>query len=206
MKNEKFNSKIDNLASENKFFKFSFLMMIVTCIVLSLVVYSMNGTQRTIVTPATLTKSFWVDDNQVSNEYLEQMGVFLAQLELSVTPSTYKYQTETLLKYVHPSAYGALQMALAINGEKLARDSSATWFTPRNTRVDSGGKRLAITGDFVTFISDKQVSKVPKTYLMEFVYSNAKLYLKTFTEVNENDPFNVNQAAPKTASAGTPAT
>lgn len=206
MKNGKFNSKIDNLTSENKFFKFSFLMMIVTCIILSLVVFSMNGTQRTIVTPATLTKSFWVDDDKVSNEYLEQMGVFLAQLELSVTPSTYKYQTETLLKYVHPSAYGELQMALAVNGEKLARDNSATWFTPRNTRVDSGGKRLAITGDLVTFISDKQVSKVPKTYLMEFAYSNAKLYLKTFTEANENDPFNINPATPKTASTGTPAT
>lgn len=206
MKHARYKGMVDNLSSDNKFYKFAMLMMIVTCIVLALVVFSMNGKERTVVTPATLSKSFWVDDEQVSKEYLEQMGVFLAQLELSVTPNTYKYQTETLLKYVHPSAYGALQVELAANGEKLARDNSSTWFTPRLTQVDSSGKRLAITGDFVTFISDKQVSKLPKTYLLEFVYTNAKLYLKTFTEANENDPFNLNPATPKTAAVGAPAT
>lgn len=206
MKHLRYKGMLDNMSGDNKFYKFAMLMMIVTCIVLALIVFSMNGKERTVVMPATLSKSFWVDDEQVSKEYLEQMGVFLAQLELSVTPNTYKYQTETLLKYVHPSAYGALQVALVANGEKLARDNSATWFTPRVTQVDSSGKRLAITGDFVTFISDKQVSKVPKTYLLEFVYTNAKLYLKTFTEAKENDPFNLNPEIPKTAAAGAPAT
>ncbi|MHB8697646.1 MAG: type IV conjugative transfer system protein TraE [Sulfuricaulis sp.] len=206
MKHARYKGIVDNLLGDNKFYKFTMLMMIVTCIILALVVYGMNGKERTVVIPATLSKSFWVDDDHVSREYLEQMGIFLAQLELSVTPNSYKYQTDTLLKYVHPSAYGALQLALAENGEKLARDNSATWYTPRLTQVDSSGKRLAITGDLITFISDKQVSKVSKTYLLEFVYTNAKLYLKTFTEANENDPFNLNPATPKVAASGTPAT
>jgi conjugal transfer pilus assembly protein TraE len=206
MKLSIFTSRLDNAIGEKKFYKIVMLLMMGITLILVFAVFKLSSTQRTIFLPPTVNKSFWVDENHVSKEYLEQMGMFLAQLELTVSPASYQYQTNALLKYVHPSAYGDLQRTLAAQGDKLARDNSSTVFTPVSVTADSEHNRLAIAGQLATYISDKLVTKEQKTYYIDFIYTDAKLYLKTFTEATDNDPLHLNTPAPKTASADSPAT
>ena len=49
--------------------------------------------------------------------------------------------------------------------------------------------KVAITGVLTTFVSDKKVESVQKTFTLEFVYRTGKIFLKSFKEVNQNDPF-----------------
>lgn len=200
-----FTAKLDNAIGEKKFYKVVMLLMMGISLVLTVALLKLAGTQRTVVVPPILNKSFWVDESHVSKEYLEQMGLYLAQLELTISPANYKFQTDVLLQYVHPSAFGVLQRDLATQGAQLAHDNSSTVFTPASITADADRNRLAVTGQLATYISDKLVTKVQKTYYLEFVYTDAKLYLKTFTEATNNDPLQINTPAPKTASASAPA-
>ena len=52
------------------------------------VILNLLGTVRTVVVPPSLNKTFWVTRDKASNEYLEQMGSFIAWLVLDVTPAS----------------------------------------------------------------------------------------------------------------------
>ncbi|KPK51091.1 MAG: hypothetical protein AMS22_11470 [Thiotrichales bacterium SG8_50] len=164
------------------------------CAVLVVAVVNLAGAQQTIVVPPTIDKSFWVNKDTVSNEYLEQMALFLAQLELNVSPKSVDYQNQVLLTYVHPSEYGVLRTEMEVQAQRLKKESVSSWFVPAQVQTDGKGKRVAIAGELTTFVGDKVASRQPTVYVVEFRYSSGKLYLKSFQKGESNDPLGLRSA------------
>lgn len=144
--------------------------------------------ERVIVIPPSVHKTFWVEEERVSAEYLEQMGYFLMQLTLNVTPQSVDHQSRLLLQYAAPAAYGELRTALVAAAERLKRDGAATVFSARDLTVDEQALRVGIRGRLTTFISDRRVSEVLKGYVLEFQYTAGRVFLKSFRETSSNDP------------------
>lgn len=157
-------------------------------IVTALIAYRLIGYERVIVVPPAVHKSFWVENDKVSAEYLEQMGYFLIQLALNVTPQSVDYQSRLLLQYVAPASYGEIKTAMAIVAERLKRDGASTVFSARNLTTDERALKVSIQGSLTTFIGDRRVSDVTKSYLVELQYALGKLTIKSFKEVTVNDP------------------
>ena len=102
-------------------------------LVTALTAHRLIGSERVIVVPPAVHKSFWVENDKVSAEYLEQMAYFLIQLALNVTPQSVDYQSKLLLHYVAPASYGEIKTAMTIVGERLKRDSASTVFSSTTT-------------------------------------------------------------------------
>jgi len=154
----------------------------------------LSGRERVVIVPPVVHKTFWIEGERVSGEYLEQMGYFLSQLILNVTPQSVDYQAKVLLQYAAPGAYGELRTALLTAAERLKRDSATTVFSPRDLTVDEAGMKVAVRGQLTTFISDRRVSEAVKAYLVEFQYTGGRIYLKTFRETTTNDPLETKPA------------
>jgi conjugal transfer pilus assembly protein TraE len=146
-------------------------------------------------------KTFWVEEQRVSPEYLEQMAYFLMQLTLNVTPQSVDHQSRLLLRYAAPAAYGELRTALLSAAERLKRDGAATVFSARDLAVDERALRVGIRGQLTTFISDRRVSEVAKGYAVEFQYSAGQIFLKAFRETSPNDPLET-KPSPDSPAAG----
>ena len=164
-------------------------------IVIALIAFRLIGLERVILVPPSISKSFWVDSDKVSSEYLEQMGYFLVQLVLNVTPQSVDYQSKLLLQYAAPASYGEIKTAMAVAGERLKRDGAATVFSPRTINVDERALKVAVQGQLTTFISDRRVSEVSKSYLIELQYALGKITIKSFKETNANDPLDTKTGA-----------
>ena len=171
------------------------LGLLALSLVLAVTAFSLVGRERVIVVPPTISKSFWLDSEKVSGEYLDQMAVFLMHLILNVSPRSIDYQSKTLLQYASPDAYAELKTAMAATGEKLKRDNAVTMFQPVGLTVDEPGMRVALNGVLATYIGDKRVSEASKAYLVEFRYAGGRLYLAGLKETPSNDPFNLNKTA-----------
>ena len=169
--------------------------------VLALVAMRLAGHERVVLVPPSIHKTFWVETDRVSPEYLEQMGYFLLQLTLNVTPQSVDHQAKVLLQYAAPSASGEMRTALATAAERLKRDSAATVFSPQSLAVDERGLRVGVRGQLTTFISERRVSEVAKGYVIEFQYTAGRIYLKAFRETNPNDPLQI-QTRPASTAAG----
>jgi len=160
------------------------------------------GHQRIVVVPPTIHKTFWVESDRVSGEYLEEMGYFLMQLTLNVTPQSVDHQAKVLLQYAAPAVYGELKMALLAAAERLKRDGASTVFSPQDLIVDERTQRVGVRGQLTTFISDRRVAEVLKGYAIELQYSGGRVFLKSFRETKPNDPLETQpRPAPAAAAA-----
>ena len=174
--------------------------MLVNLILAALAV-RLAGHERVVVVPPTIHKTFWVESDRVSSEYLEQMGYFLMQLTLNVTPQNIDHQAKVLLQYAAPAYYGELRTALLTAAERLKRDGAATVFSAQDLTVDERALKVGVRGQLTTFISDRRVSQIAKGYAIEFQYTGGRVFLKAFRETNPNDPLE-SQPRPLAAVAG----
>ena len=170
-------------------------------LVLAAFAFRLSNRERIVLIPPTVHKTFWVDQENVSREYLEQMGYFLMQLTLNVTPQSVDHQSRVLLQYAAPAAFGELRAQLAASAERLKRDGAATVFSAQDLSVDERQLRVAVRGQLTTFISDRRVSETVKGYLIEFHYTGGRVFLKAFREANPNDLFEM-RSTPRATGAG----
>ena len=173
-------------------------------LILALFAVRLAGHERIVVVPPSIHKTFWVESDRVSSEYLEQMGYFLMQLTLNVTPQSIDHQAKMLLQYAAPASFGELRTALLAAAERLKRDGASTVFSVQDITVDERALRVGVRGQLTTFISDRRVSEVSKAYAIELQYSGGRLFLKAFRETHPNDPLELQpKPVPAAAAAGT---
>jgi conjugal transfer pilus assembly protein TraE len=173
--------------------------------VLAVLVVRQSGRERVVLVPPAVHKTFWVEPERASPEYLEQMGYFLAQLTLNVTPQSVEHQSRLLLQYAAPASWGDLRTAMAANAERIKRDGASTVFSPQDLQVDEATQRVGLRGLLTTFISDRRVSEVSKGYAIEFQVEGGRIVLKNFRETSPNDPLETQSPAPAPAASAVPA-
>ena len=142
------------------------------------------GSERTVVVPPTLNKSFWVTDEKASGAYLEQMGTFIAWLILDVTPATIDWKKDVLLTYVEPAQHGALKSRQEVEAERLKRINATTAFALDQLVPSENGRSVVIRGRLRTLVNGIETANEPKAYLVEFGFAGARMHLKTFQEVH----------------------
>ena len=169
-------------------------------VVLALLTTRLSGRERVVLVPPTIHKTFWVDSDRVSAEYLQQMAYFLLQLTLDVTPQSVDHQASVVLQYAAPASFGELRAAMAATADRLKRDGASTLFSTRDLVVDEATQRVGVRGQLTTFVSDRRVSEVSKAYAIELQYAGGRVFLKAFRETNPNDPLET-QPLPATAAA-----
>lgn len=141
-----------------------------------------SSTQRVVVTPATITKPFWVSGDQVSKEYLEQMGGFVAWLVLDVTPISINWKKESLLSLTSPEAHGRLKIRQEIEADRLKKLNASTDFVLQRLTPDVATNSVILAGRLSTTINGKEVSDVSKSYTARFDYTDGRFEVKGFEE------------------------
>lgn len=173
--------------------------------VLAVLAVRQSGRERVVLVPPAIHKTFWVESERASPEYLEQMGYFLAQLTLNVTPQSVEHQSRLLLQYAAPASWGELRTAMAANADRIKRDGASTVFSPQDLQVDEATQRVGLRGLLTTFISDRRVSEVSKGYAIELQQTNGRIFLKTFRETNPNDPLETQSRSSANTATAAPA-
>jgi len=160
-----------------------------TCNVLLAAAFAAKSdTHRTTIVPPNITKSFWVEDNAVSPEYLEQMGSYVLNLALTNTPSSAEYNARQLLKVVAPASYGTLERTLLAGAREMKENSATTVWSPSTATPHVDKNAIVYSGVRTTWIGDKRTSQEQKTYLVRFSYSGGKILLRELVEVSPKDP------------------
>ncbi len=147
--------------------------------------------ERVIVTPPLIDKTFWVERDDIAPELVVDMGIFLVQLAYNVSPASVDFQSNALLKYASPEAYGSLKEATAVAAARMHEDQSSTVFTPRAYVMDKrpGKKAVAFMGDLKTYVTTNLVSTRGVAIVVNFKYQNGRLYVDQMKETKQNDPF-----------------
>ena len=190
------NSLIERLALASDIRKFVFWVLgasVALNFALGLAVYTLPKGIKHELVPPTVSKSFWVGVDQFDRTHLEEMGLYVAQLMLNVTPKSARFQGQQLLKIVTPGAYAAMSNDIQMNAALIERLNVATTFSPTSYSYDAKlPNRIAVSGVYQTHYSDKTISSSNKVYMVEFTRSaSGRMELKDFKETATNDPLGV---------------
>ena len=148
-----------------------------------LVIVNLLGAVRTIVVPPSINKSFWVTRDKASNEYLEQMGSFVAWLVLDVTASSIDWKKDILLGYAEPDYHGELKIRQELEAARLKRINASTFFAPQQLVPSEDAQSVVVHGRLRTLVNNLETANVLKSYLVEFNYGGGRMHLKAFKEV-----------------------
>lgn len=141
------------------------------------------GTERTVVVPPNITKSFWVTGKKASADYIEQMGSFVGWLILDVTPASIDWKKDMLLTYVKPDVFGAMKEKQDLEGERLRKLNASTYFLPQQVVVDEPSQTAVLRGRMRTQINGQETTTEEKAYAVQFEYAAGRIHLNSFKEV-----------------------
>lgn len=141
------------------------------------------GSERTVLVPPSIEKTFWVTSGRASAPYLEQMGAFVAWLVLDVSTATIDWKKEILLTYVEPSQHGVFKAKQEVEAERLKRINAATAFAPEQLVPSENGQSIVVRGRLRTLVNGMETTNEARSYLIEFGFGGTRLHLKTFKEI-----------------------
>lgn len=149
------------------------------------IVLNLIGTERTIVVPPAIDKTFWITKDHASHEYLEQMGAFIAWLILDVTPASIDWKKDVLLNYVAPDQHGAMKSRQEVEAERLKRINASTSFLPQQLVANETSQSVVVRGRLRTQVNGQDTAAETKAYLAEFQFVGGRIHLKAFKETSQ---------------------
>lgn len=152
------------------------------------VILNLLGSERTVVVPPSIDKSFWVTRDRASAEYLEQMAGFIAWLVLDVTPASVDWKKDVLLGYLEPEQHGAMKTRQELESSRLKRINASTYFMPQQLAPNEDMQSVVIRGRLRTVVNGIETANELKAYEVGFSYRGGRVHLKTFKEVPHAAP------------------
>ena len=136
--------------------------------------------ERVVLVPPHIHKTFWVEEGRVSKEYLEEMALFMSQLLLDNSPSSYAYKRDILLRYTTPESYSSLKKQLFKEEKTYQELQLSTHFKPLEISASPETLDVKLTGNFVSFVAGQKVDEYQDLLLLHFVLRGGKLMLESF--------------------------
>lgn len=180
---DRLNGDLKELRRRNRGLAMGLGALAVGQVVALIVILNLLGSVRTLVVPPSINKSFWVERDKASAEYLEQMGSFIAWLVLDVTPASIDWKKDILLGYVEPEQHGELKTRQELEAARLKRINASTAFMPQQLVPSEDAQTVVVRGRLRTLVNAQETSNELKTYLIEFSYAGGRMHLKTFKEI-----------------------
>lgn len=140
--------------------------------------------ERVVLVPPLVSQVMWVDKYQVSQTYLQQMGLFMGQLLLSNSAESVKLQMETILRFVHPASYTTLRQYLIGEEEHLKKQQGSYHFNIHAIEVHPQTHSVTLTGDRESYVGGKRIDQARESYTLTFKMNHGR-YLLTRCQKEE---------------------
>ncbi|MDF0490471.1 type IV conjugative transfer system protein TraE [Sphingomonas sp. H39-1-10] len=148
---------------------------------LSLILLLVAGTRdREVVLQPLLTSPVTISSSGVSKDYLEMITRDVAVLTLNRSPQNLDYWLQSVLAIAHPRAQGQLKAELLKIVEEQRGSSIVQVFTIRSMRVDPHALVSQVTGELITIVGNKVVSREARTFRYTWEYTGLSLKLVGF--------------------------
>jgi len=190
-----FTSERDNHRAEISFMRLAVGGLVLALLANAGALLRVAGSERTVLVPPEVHKTFWVSAQKVSGDYLQEMAYWYAGLALNITPHVADYQKNLFLKYAAPGEYGRLQAEFGARTDFLRKNNASTQFSAQSVIPNESAMRVALAGVLTTWVGDKKASEKQTTWLVGFRYLNGRLHVSEFRETSEQDPFGPSAAA-----------
>ena len=147
----------------------------------------LHKTERVILVPPEINKTFWVSNKGIDETYLTEMSLFWSNILLNSVRGAGDFRTKIILDYVDPSFHGDLTKRLIAQEKYMSENDITTSFYPKEVKADVRGKKVILTGVLKNFISGDEMKKEIVSYELSFVNKGFRYLLNGFETLGEEE-------------------
>lgn len=157
------------------------VLLSMTCAFLRLSSLVGKREERVVIIPPT-GNPYWIEKTQVSEEYLQEMGLYLSMFLVDRTPLDVEFKNNRLLEHVHVDSYHSLKKILVEEADVIKKSDHAFHFIKQKALMDPQNFTYTIKGvqriyiprsKKAAFIKEEEVS-----YTLSFQVEEGRLFLK----------------------------
>ncbi|NNM50699.1 MAG: hypothetical protein HKM02_00535 [Pseudomonadales bacterium] len=142
---------------------------------LMIFLYIAYGHNRTIVIPGELCKSFWMEPDAVSPEYLEQMAIYFVDRMMTYNPESLDMQINSVLPLADPTYYDVLRRLTVEQIKKIKEQKISSSYYING--VQARGLSVTIQGVLVIMMAGEIISQSPYALVVTFSNYQGRLYV-----------------------------
>lgn len=187
MKISLFLSKWKNLEVENKLLKFVIVIIGITTLINTGLLYSSLNSHRTVIVPPVINTKFELYGQKASEEYYKEFARYISSLVFSYTPVTIRAQFTELLGMYSASAYPAARNFFYDLAEKVETSKVSSVFYLQKILVDEERKEIEVVGFQVQYASNgSKIEENLRKYGIEYRMDNGRFSIARIYEKEGN--------------------
>lgn len=181
MRTKTFFSNWTVLKEENNVLKISVLVLTAGLVASVMTISRISESRTILVIPPKVTKEFQVSGNNLSYEYIEQIGFYLADRLLSVSPANAQNSFDTILPFLtkDPESIKTIRENLMLQAKTIKDNDVYQAFYPMQVLVNNEGKRFSVEGELKKMSGNNNISSSRATINFDFTVENGQLFIKS---------------------------
>lgn len=178
MKLDIFLSKYNNAVVENKLLKFIIIVIGITVLINTGLLYSYIRTSRTVIVPPKINSQIEIYGNRASDAYYKEFARYICSLLFSYTPATARTQFSELLTLYSPNSYGKAKTAFYDLADQIEKSGLSSIYYIQKIEVSENSKEIYITGiRSIMGQAGASVRDSVEKYVISFYFDNGRFYL-----------------------------
>lgn len=168
------------LKSENGTLKIISLGLTVGIIACVMVIANLADKRTVVVIPPKLNKEFQVSGNEISKEYFEQTGYYLADRILSVSPGNVDGSFDSVMSFftTNPEDVKAIRENLALQAEVIKQNDIYQVFYPMKVLVSPQGMNFSVEGTLKKMSGNNHISTGRAIITFGFFVKDGRMIIK----------------------------
>ncbi|TDA63643.1 hypothetical protein E0765_07350 [Sulfuricurvum sp. IAE1] len=167
------------LDSENAVLKIALLAVSGSLVVSLLVIKSVTEDKTVVVIPPNFQKEFRVTGNKISYEYFEQVGFYVSDRLLSVSPQNVQASFDSIMPFLtkDPRAVKAIRENLALQATVIKENDIYQAFYPMKVMVNDIGTKFSVEGTLKKMSGNNAISTARTTIVYDFIVQDGQLII-----------------------------
>jgi type IV conjugative transfer system protein TraE len=178
MNKQKYLEKGATTNSQNNLLRGVVLIEGIVIVALVCVMIYARVTERTIIVPSYIDRSFYVEGEKASPEYVAMMSKYAVELITQFTPETVKERINEFMTFIDPSAYKSVSSSLLAMADEAASYRISQYFIRQNMVQE--GNTITVSGVLRKYVQDKELSTTGAVYIMKYSINHGRFVINSY--------------------------
>jgi len=156
-------------------------VMLLSNILLSAKIFTINTAEKTIIHPVNMTESYSVENDIVGPNYIGELAIEFLRARFLYTPKTVAKQFNNITKHFHPAIYGEKKAELDAEASKIIRNDETSVLFPMSSHVKQ--KTAYVEAEITGYLGKKPVTQNVKTFEVNFRHTGGRIWIYSWSEV-----------------------
>lgn len=172
---------LSKLDAQARFLGLISTLLAVALLLMSFTIYSLYSKKSVIVLPPKVDKEFWVSGDTLSTSYLEQVGYFIADRIMSVSPQNVDRSLDAVKPFftTDPDKLKALDEVFIKIAQTIKENDYYQSFYPLRFYVDKKGNSLVIEGVVRKMAGMQYIGEERKRVEIKFIIKNGRFFVES---------------------------